>query len=236
MARRFDAALAPDLGEAADPRWNVPPTQPVLALVHPDPERAARADPPIQLSDSGRLLTVFRWGLVPWWAKDPSIGNKLFNARAETLETKAAFRSALERKRCLVLADGFYEWKREELAGRRHRTPFFFTRSDEEPMAFAGLWESWRDPKLPREKATRLLTCTIITTDSGPDVESVHNRMPVVVERDDIDEWLDPAPLDEPELHRIVLPSPAGTLTEREVSPMVNSVQHEGPELVEAVG
>ena len=87
-----------------------------------------------------------RWGLVPFWAKDLSVGNRMFNARAETLDSKAAFKSALETHRCLVLADGFYEWKRNDAAGRRRRIPFYFTRSDGEPLAFAGLWASWRDP------------------------------------------------------------------------------------------
>jgi putative SOS response-associated peptidase YedK len=233
LARQLDAALAPDLGDASEPRWNVPPTQTVLALVHPDPERAAGADPPIKLSESGRLLTTFRWGLIPWWAKDLSIGNKFFNARAETIETKSPFKSPLEKKRCLVIADGFYEWRKDTEGEGRKKTPFYITRSDGEPFAFAGLWESWRDPSPPRESAQRILSCTIITTTADEDIETIHDRMPVVVERDNFDEWLLPGTLDHAELATLLQPAPKGTLALREVSNQVNSVKNDGPELVE---
>jgi putative SOS response-associated peptidase YedK len=180
------------------------------------------------------LIASFRWGLIPWWAKDPAIGNKQFNARAETLERKPAFRSALAERRCLVLADGFYEWRRETVADRLRKTPFFFTRSDGEPMAFAGLWETWRDPSVPRELRQKIRTCTIITTASGPDTAAVHDRMPVVVERGNFDEWLDPGPLDEMTVSALLRPSPAGTLHALEVSTRVNSVRNDDPELLEA--
>jgi putative SOS response-associated peptidase YedK len=235
LARRFDAALSKNLGEAAEPRWNVPPTQTVLALVHPSEKRIEAAGDQIEVSSSGRVIEPMRWGLVPWWAKDPSIGNKMFNARAESLETKGAFKSALETHRCLVLADGFYEWKRNDAAGTRRRVPFYFTRSDGEPMAFAGLWSSWRDRSLPKDDSPRLQTCTIVTTASNPDVEPVHNRMPVIVESNDIAEWLEPVPLDAAELAELLGSSRAGTLTSTPVSTAVNSVEHEGPELIEAL-
>ncbi len=196
LARRFDAALSKNLGDAEVPRWNVPPTQTVLVLTQPSEKRIEAAGSELEVSDSGRSLEAMRWGLVPWWAKDLNIGNKMFNARAETLETKGAFKSALESHRCLVLADGFYEWKRNDNAGGRRRTPFYFTRADGEPMAFAGLWSSWRDPLLPKDESPRIHSCTIVTTSSNPDVEPVHQRMPVLVECNDMDEWLDPSPLD----------------------------------------
>jgi putative SOS response-associated peptidase YedK len=235
MARRFEAALSPELGGAAEPRWNVPPTQEVLALVHPSKERLERAGDKLKVSKQGRLLESMRWGLVPFWAKDLSIGSRMFNARAETLESKAAFKSAIETHRCLVLADGFYEWKRNDSGGRRRRIPFYFTRADGEPLAFAGLWASWRDPSLANDQAPWIHSCTIVTTDSGPDVASVHDRMPVVVEPEHVEEWIDPIPVDVGALASILRPSPAGTLVDRQVSTDVNSVDNEGPELIEAV-
>jgi putative SOS response-associated peptidase YedK len=256
LARQFDAGLAPDLGEAALPHWNVPPTQQVLALVHPrrrvpespessgEPEASgvtessgvtAPSGDAVETGEHERLIAPFRWGLIPWWAKDPAIGSKQFNARAETLDRKPAFRSALAERRCLVLADGFYEWKKETVDDRLRRIPFFFTRSDGEPLAFAGLWETWRDPSVPKELRTKVRTCTIITTAGGPDVKSVHDRMPVVVESADFDQWLDPGALDEKALAAILRPSPIGTLHTFEVSSRVNSVKNEGPELLEGV-
>ena len=252
LARRLGAGLAGNLGDAAEPRWNIPPTQAVLALVHPRREKAGGggASDGGELSDGGgpsdgaastdetghpeRLLASFRWGLIPWWAKDPSIGNKQFNARAETLEKRSAFRSALAERRCLVVADGFYEWKARPDAGNGPKTPLYFTRSDGEPLTFAGLWETWRDPTQPRETRQRIRSCTIVTTAAGPDVEPVHNRMPVVVEPGDIDTWLASGSLDPGTLERVLEPSPAGTLSGLVVSTRVNSVKNDGPELVEA--
>jgi putative SOS response-associated peptidase YedK len=235
LARRFEAELSPDVADAGEPRWNVPPTQEVLAVIHPSKERLERAGDKLKVSKQGRLLESMRWGLVPFWAKDLSIGNRMFNARAETLESKAAFKSALETHRCLVLADGFYEWKRNDTGGRRRRIPFYFTRADGAPLAFAGLWASWRDPLLPKDQAPWIHSCTIVTTDSGPDVASVHDRMPVVVETEDLQEWIDPHPLDDEALASILRPSAAGTLVDRQVSTEVNNVDNEGPELIEAV-
>jgi putative SOS response-associated peptidase YedK len=236
LARRLGAALAPDLGDAAQPRWNVPPTQTVLALVHPRHEKAEAAGSSDEVDRPERLLAAFRWGLVPWWAKDPSIGNKQFNARAETLEKRSAFRSALAERRCLVVPDGFYEWKAKQPGETGRKTPLFFTRSDGEPLTFAGLWETWRDPTQPRETRQRIHSCTIVTTDAGPDVAAIHNRMPVVVESGDIDTWLGEGTLDRGTLERLLAPSPEGTLSGLVVSTRVNSVQNDGPELVEAAG
>jgi len=236
LARRLGASLGEDLGDAAQPRWNVPPTQTVLALVDRHRERADAAGTHDEAAGTDRLLASFKWGLIPWWAKDPSIGNKQFNARAETLGRRSAFRSALAERRCLVVADGFYEWKAKVSADGRPKTPFFFTRSDGEPLTFAGLWEVWRDPAQPKEARQKIRSCTIVTTDSGPDIASVHDRMPVVVERDDFDTWLGDGPLDPGTLERVLRPSPAGTLSSFVVSTRVNSVRNEGPELVEAAG
>jgi len=247
IARRFHAALAPDLGDAGLPHWNVPPTQPVLALVHPRPRREERAagdkkseadatsgasSGGAETEDPGLVLAPFRWGLIPWWAKDISIGSRQFNARAETLENRRAFRQALESRRCLVVADGFYEWKRS--ADSKRKTPFYFTRSDGSPLTFAGLWDRWRDPALGKD-APKVHSCTIITTCSGPDVEAVHDRMPVVVEPDEVDTWLVWGQLDQMEMAHILRPSPAGTLRAQVVSAAVNSVKNDSPDLIESV-
>jgi putative SOS response-associated peptidase YedK len=235
LARFFEAQEGslrrPD--EPADqerpPSWNVAPSTEVWSVV------AARGD-----GESGggrqRLLVPLRWGLVPFFAKDPSIGNKMANARAESVETKPAFRRAFERRRCLVVADGFYEWRSEELPGasgrgkRRRRQPFYFQRADGAPLAFAGLWESWRPPEDPKAV---LRTCTIITTDAGPDVAWAHDRMPVVVEQGDLDEWLGIDPVDPAALKGLLAPSERGTLVAHRVDPRVNRPEHDDPSLVE---
>lgn len=236
IARRFKAALTSDLGDAAEPRWNVPPTQTVLALVHITPEKAASTHPALELPDSGLLLQSFRWGLLPWWAKDLSIGNRQFNARAETLRKKPAFKSSLESKRCLVVADGFYEWKKEPSADKSggRRMPYYFTRRDGATICFAGLWENWRDPTIPREKRPRLRTCTIITAASGPDIRDVHDRMPVIVEPESFDVWLHDGELADDQIASVLHPSPGGTLVSTRVGTDVNSVRNEGPSLIES--
>ena len=190
LARRLGAALAGDVGDAAEPRWNIPPTQTVLALVHPRHARRLRRQGPSNdaastegIGHPERLLASFRWGLIPWWAKDPSIGNKQFNARAETLEKRSAFRSALAERRCLVVADGFYEWKARQDGRNGARRRRCISPGQTANLSLSpGLWETWRDPTQPRETRQRIHSCTIVTTDAGPDVEAVHNRMPVVVE------------------------------------------------------
>jgi putative SOS response-associated peptidase YedK len=152
-----------------EPRYNIAPTQYIAA---------------IRDADSGsRELKMLRWGLVPFWAKDPSIGNRMINARAETVAEKPSFRSAFKKRRCLILADGFYEWHTE--AGVK--TPYFISAADSEPFAFAGLWEDWKD----KQTGESLQTATIITTAANTFMESLHHRMPVILQRDTAPVWLD---------------------------------------------
>jgi putative SOS response-associated peptidase YedK len=246
LAQYFAAEPDPDLGSAADPRYNVPPTELVLGVVEEPPRRDAAvppdpadpappADRPAEVAGaaageppSPRRIRAYRWGLVPPWAKDLSAGNRAFNARAESVATKPAFRAAFRSRRLLVPATAFYEWRR---AGGR-RQPFAFRRSDGEPLAFAGLWERWKDP----ETGVWIRSLTIITTDAGPDVAAVHDRQPVVVEPADFERWLTtPAATkaEVGELEGVLAPSPAGTLVSFEVDPAVGSTANDSPRLFE---
>ena len=224
LARLLHAELAAGVDPEGTPRWNLPPTEGVLAMVGGRTQGA----PP-------RVLTIFRWGLVPWWAKDPSVGNRMINARAESLEDSGAYRDAFAHRRCLVVADGFYEWKAAAEGTRGRKLPFYYRRADGAPLAFAGLWERWRDPARRDEEGAVLRTCTIVTTDAGPDVVAVHDRMPVIVEAGHFDEWLDPGLEDTGPLTALLVPSPGGTLVSHRVDTAVNDVRNDGPELVEAV-
>lgn len=223
LARILDARLDPTAEAVDGPSWNVAPSRRVLALVGPRPGPAQPEGQP------GRLLVAFQWGLVPAWARDPSIGNRMINARAETLATKPSFRTVLGRHRCLVVADGFYEWRADPAGGRR-RQPFFFRRADGRPLLFAGLWERWHDPERPEDE---LRTCTIVTTDAGPDVAFVHDRMPVVVEPDEADRWLDRSQRDPGAVTDLLRPAPAGVLVSRPVGTSVNDPRRDGPELLD---
>ncbi|HXX91308.1 MAG TPA: SOS response-associated peptidase [Acidimicrobiales bacterium] len=224
LARLLHAELAAGLDPEGTPRWNLPPTEGVLALV-----AGRRPDAP------ARVLASFRWGLVPWWAKDPAVGNRMINARAESLATRPAYREAFVERRCLVVADGFYEWEAPEPGGPRRRLPHYYRRADGAPLVFAGLWDRWKDRERRPEEGAVLRSCTIVTTDAGPDVAPVHDRMPVIIETDRIDEWLDPEGKDTGALARLLVPSPAGTLVSHRVDVAVNDVRNDGPELVEAL-
>jgi putative SOS response-associated peptidase YedK len=207
------------VAEEIRPRWNVAPSQPVLA---------------VNSSKDGeiRRLGTLRWGLVPWWADDPSIGNRLINARAETLSIRRAFRSAFERRRCLIPANGFYEWKQLEGPGRRRarHQPFYIHSVDGSPLALGGLWEVWHDAE-----GRSLHTCTIITTEPNAAVAAVHDRMPLLVPAGSWDRWLAPEPLADREQATLLAPASDGLLVLDPVSTMVNSPRNEGPELIEPV-
>jgi putative SOS response-associated peptidase YedK len=197
LAERFGVMLP----EGIAPRFNVAPTDPVLALT----ERSA-----------GRELMVARWGLVPHWAKDAKGGARMINARAETLAEKSAYRPLLAKGRCLVLADGFYEWRLDPDGKKR---PVRYTLEDGSPFGFAGLWTSRRDP----ESGESLRTCTIITTDANALVAPVHDRMPVILPRAVEDMWLD---RDVPAADALALlvPFPAEQMSAADASMLVNSV------------
>jgi putative SOS response-associated peptidase YedK len=212
LARLFHARPAADV---AGDRFNVAPTDEVAAVVEHHGER---------------VVDAFRWGLVPFFAKSAKDGARLINARSETVESSPTFRTAFVRHRCIIPADAFYEWRRERdpATGRTVRSePFAVRRSDGEPLALAGLWSSWRDP----DTAARLYTCTILTTDPNELVARLHNRMPVVLDPTDWDAWLaEGTPAEH--LRSLLRPAPVEPLDAYAVSPAVNNVRNEGPELL----
>lgn len=196
-----------DVSALEQPRYNVAPTQPVAVVTDGEERR----------------VEMFRWGLVPSWADDPAIGSRLINARAETAAEKPAFRAAFARRRCLVLADGFYEWQKE---GTR-KQPYHIRLASGEPFAFAGLWEVWR----PSEEAEPLLTCTILTGDANELVAPIHDRSPVILPADARWRWLDPDASRE-ELRAFLRPFPAERMEAYPISTLVNSPANDGPELL----
>jgi len=229
LARYFGAAVAEGTEEAYHASWNVAPTDLVLGVR----DRPQRPDP--AEADAGgaseRLVMTFRWGLVPWWSKDATSGSRLFNARCETLATKASFRDAFRARRIIVPADGFYEW---HLAKTGRKQPYYFTRADGTPLAFAGLAERWREKGAP-EGTPYLRSCTVITAPAGADMEEIHDRMPVILDPATFDVWLDPANDDVEELRALLRPPPAGTLVHHLVATRVGSVRNNDPSLIESV-
>ena len=199
------------------PRYNIAPSQDVAA---------------VRGSDNGRALSMLRWGLIPAWTKDPAIGHKLINARSETAAEKPSFRSAYRHRRCLIPADGFYEWRREG----KTRRPWLFTLKDGAPFAFAGLWETWTVPEdaaltgslAERGPGDAVETCTILTTAANETVAAVHGRMPVILPPDAWDAWL--AGEDVP-----LAPYPAGDMTAHPVSTHVNRPANDDPRCIEPV-
>ena len=175
------------------------------------------------MPDRDRQFKLFRWGLIPSWAKDISIGAKLINARAETLQEKPSFRESFKRRRCLIVADGFYEWKKQ--AGKKQ--PFYFRLENTEPFAFAGLWDRWHSPD-----GDVLETCTIITTEANQLAATVHDRMPVILSPDSYDRWLDPKHQTSANLESLLRPYPTTEMTAYLVSPSVNSPTHDQPDCV----
>lgn len=208
------------------PRANIAPTQQVLALRAGPGADGGGGQGDVAGNAPGNEPGAFfpRWGLVPSWADDPAVGARMINARAETLAEKPAFREAFRRRRCLIPADGFYEW-RAAAGGRRQ--PWRIARPDGGPFAFAGLWEAWRDPARPEP----LLTCTIVTTEANADLRDLHPRMPVVLDPADHARWLDPA-AEEAALRSLLRPAPEGLLESYPVSPAVNDVRNDSPELL----
>ncbi len=216
LARFFavDRVVADDLG----PRYNVAPTEDVYAVA---------------VAGGETTIGALRWGLVPGWADSPAVGSRLINARAETLLDRVAFRRAFARRRCLVPADGFYEW--QVLAAGAPKQPWYVAAGDGKPLAFAGLWESWRAEGATADggRGERIVSCTIITTAANETVAPIHARMPAILPAPAWARWLDPDNDDLEMLQRLLVPAPEASLAPRLVRPLVNTVVNDGPALVE---
>jgi putative SOS response-associated peptidase YedK len=195
------------------PRYNIAPSQPVAVIPN----------------TGENVVTMYKWGLIPSWSKDPSIGDRMINARAETLAEKPSFRNAFRRRRCLILADGFYEWR--QIPGSTGKQPVYLHLKDNNPFAFAGLWEIWASPD-----GSEVRSCTIITTSPNSLIEPIHNRMPAILSPDDYSYWLktDEQPIDE--LNKLLISYPADQMVAYPVSKLVNAPQVDSPELIKAVG
>ncbi|MPZ63367.1 MAG: SOS response-associated peptidase [Propionibacteriales bacterium] len=221
-----------DVREKLEPDYNVAPTDEVYAVLS-RPPREDKSAPPV------RRLRVLRWGLVPWWARDPKIGSRLINARMETVDTKSAFRKAFASRRCLLPADGYYEWyetSQRAAKGKPVKQPFFIRPRDGSVMAMAGLYEIWRDPSHERDHPEAFRwTCTVLTTTAEDSVGRIHDRMPLLVEPDRHAAWLDPRASGPEELRSLLVPAAPGRLEAFPVSRAVNDVRNNGAELVAPV-
>ena len=193
-----------------DPGYNIAPTESVITVRNVE----------------GREAAFMRWGLIPFWAKDPKIGARMINARAETVAEKPAFRNALKRRRCLVLADGYYEWQKTPVGKR----PFRIVMRSGDPFAFAGLWETWSDPQ-----SNVVPSCTIITTAANDFLAPIHDRMPVILPREKEERWLEPGVEDPASLTGILAPYSYEALDAYEVSRLVNNARNVGPEVIARV-
>ena len=219
IAEAFQLEAAPEL----IPHYNIAPTQNVSTVMVT----------PKQLSRQHHLL---RWGLIPSWAKDKAMGNRLINARAETVAEKPSFRAAFKRRRCLIVADGFYEWRRSESS--KHKQPFYFHMRDRPstdgsvgmPFAFAGLWEHWQD-----SAGEIINSCVILTTVANELLRTIHIRMPVILDPADYDLWLDPTVQEASALQPLLQPYAAAKMISYPVSTQVNSPKNDYPECIEPV-
>jgi putative SOS response-associated peptidase YedK len=191
------------------PRFNIAPTQPVLAIPN----------------DGKNKADFFVWGLIPSWAKDPSFGNRLINARGETLAEKPSFRGGYKYKRCLIFADGFYEWKKQP--GTRTKVPYFIHMKDRQPFAFAGLWDEWNSPD-----GSQVRSSTIITIEPNELMAPLHNRMPVILPPYAYTQWLDPAPRTPESLESLIKPYPSDEMAAYPVSTLVNNPKNDRAECV----
>ncbi|MGZ4682511.1 MAG: SOS response-associated peptidase [Acidimicrobiales bacterium] len=214
IARYFDA-VDDTADEEPAPNYNVAPTSDIFAI---------RSDGEV------RRLERLHWGLVPFWAKDPSVGNRMINARAEGIAEKNAYKQAFRKKRCIIPADGFYEWK--VVAGQKKKQPMYITRADGEPLAFAGLWEVWRSKENPDDQ---LRSCTIITGEPNDKIAEIHDRMPVILPPSAWATWLDPAVDDLDLLGQLLVPAPSSLLTVHPVGFDVNNVRNNDEHLVDPV-
>lgn len=208
IADAFDLSSLPEL----HPRYNIAPTQEV-AVVRRGP-------------NGEREMALLHWGLIPFWAKDPSIGNRMINARAETVAEKPSFRNAYKKRRCLVVADGFYEWKKEASGPKQ---PFYVRLKEGEVFAFAGLWEKWD------KEEEAIESCTLLTTSPNTLMAEFHHRMPVILHPDDYDTWLDPELKGGERLEGLLQPYEPEAMEAYPVSRMVNSPANDAPGCIESV-
>lgn len=226
IADLFDIALGEESGQGVlpglHPRYNLAPTQeaPVVRVLEPGGERR---------------LDLLRWGLIPYWAKEASIGNRMINARAESAAEKPAYRWVFKKRRCLVVTDGFYEWKKlpgakGEKGGKSAgaKQPYFIHRKDRQPFGFAGLWSRWKSPEWPE-----IETFTILTTDANAKVSELHDRMPVILDRSDYGLWLDPAVEDAERLQELLVPMAGDELEAVPVDRRVNSPAYDAADCIE---
>lgn len=197
--------VAPTL--EVQPRYNIAPTQDIVAI----------------LNNGSPHLSLLRWGLIPAWAKDETIGSRMINARAETLAEKPSFRGLLRGKRCLVVADGFYEWQTEG----KTKTPMYITLQDGQPFAFAGLWDLWKSPD-----GRQIQSCTIVTTEPNELMAPIHNRMPAILRPKAYEDWLNPQLRDEQVLTHLLKPYPTELMKARAVSKLVNNPRNDVAEIL----
>lgn len=208
-ARKLAAEFKVEIAEELEARYNIAPTQKIMAI------RSAGAE---------REAVWLKWGLVPSWAKDTSMGARLINARSETVGEKPAFREAFRRRRCIIPADGFYEWQRRG----QQKQPFFFHLHEKRPFGFAGLWEQWKG-----EAGKTIESCTILTTGANDVLRPMHDRMPVILHREDYALWLDEDERKRALLKELLRPYPAEEMNAYPVSLMVNSPRNQGVRLIE---
>jgi len=229
LVQLFDVARW-DPAEALAQDWNVGPTKTVYAVL----DRPVRGEGPAPL----RQLRTLRWGLVPSWAKSAETAVKMINARAETVHDKPSYRQPFAARRCLIPADGYYEWAGPESESgtpksRIQKQPYFITPADGSVMAMAGLYEFWRDRTVPvQDPAAWWCTCTVLTTAAEPALAAIHERMPLVLPPDRWDAWLDPSLTDPDEARVLLAPPPPGLVEARPVSSAVGSIRNNGPELL----
>ncbi len=220
MCGRFSLTVDPaDLHDAfpefvfpstkAAPRYNIAPTQPILVIPN----------------DGTNTADYYVWGLIPSWAKDPKIGKNLINARADTLAEKPAFRGAYKYHRCIIFADGFFEWQAQP--GSKVKAPYYIRLKSEKPFAFAGLWDHWQSPD-----GSEVKSATIVTTEPNELTGKIHNRMPVILPEEDFARWLDPSPKKADDLQDLLVPYPADQMTAYPISTAVNAPANDSPEIL----
>ncbi|MFB2835267.1 SOS response-associated peptidase [Floridanema evergladense] len=209
IADKFQVKEVPEIS----PRYNIAPTQQIATVL-------------VNSESSERQFKMLRWGLIPSWAKDAKMGAKLINARGETVAEKPAFRAAFKKRRCLILADGFYEWHTQD----GEKQPFYFRLENGEPFAFAGLWEHWE-----KGEGESIESCTIITTEANELMRPVHDRMPVIIDSKNYEQWLDPEVKKTELLQSLLQPYPTEEMTAFPVSTKVNSPKNDRPECIQPI-